>query len=75
MNLEVTRFIWSAGYIVLLLLAIILWYTTRGSEGRFASLAQLFHRILHYRGTRIGLILAWWWFGWHFLFSVIHGGN
>lgn len=69
-----SQFIMVAGYLLMLLLAVVLWYTTRGSAGKVASLGEFFHRILHYRGTRLGLILAWWWFGWHFLVSVIHRG-
>lgn len=69
-----SQLIMIGGYLLLLLLAVVLWYSTRSDTGKVASLGALFHRILHYRGTRLGLILAWWWLGWHFLVTVIHRG-
>jgi hypothetical protein len=28
-------------------------------------------RILHHRTTRMAIILAWWWVGWHFLVNQV----
>ncbi len=36
---------------------------------RFAPLGEMLERVMVERTTRIGLIAAWWWFGWHFLFA------
>jgi hypothetical protein len=33
---------------------------------------QVFKRVMHYRGSRLGLLMFWWWLGWHFLVSVVH---
>jgi len=62
-----------AGYLTLLALAFIIWFATRdGRHKRFTSLGRMFRGILSYRGTRMGLIIFWWWLGWHFLVSVVH---
>lgn len=58
------------GYLVILLIGVVLWVTTRKSH-RFASLAEVFKRVMHYRGSRLGLLMFWWWLGWHFLVSVV----
>jgi hypothetical protein len=66
-----TYWITTAGYLILLLVALILWFVTRGTGGTVASMAEVFKRVMHYRGTRVGLILAWWWLGYHFLVNVV----
>ena len=69
---EVSYWITTGGYLGLLLAGVVLWYVTRGRGGNIASLTELFERIMHYRGTRIGLIIAWWWLGYHFLVNNIN---
>lgn len=59
------------GYLVILLIGLVLWVITRKSD-KFASLSEVFRRVMHYRGTRLGLLMFWWWLGWHFLVSVVH---
>jgi hypothetical protein len=59
------------GYLVILLIGVVLWVITRKSD-QFASLAEVFKRVMHYRGSRLGLLMFWWWLGWHFLVSVVH---
>jgi uncharacterized membrane protein (DUF106 family) len=66
-----TYWLTVGGYLGLLLIGVILWLATRGGEGKFASLSEMFRRIMHYRGTRLGLLMFWWWLGWHFLVSVV----
>ena len=39
--------------------------------GRFTSLptptaADMLRRALRHRSAQFGIVLAWWWFGWHF---------
>lgn len=72
LSAEVTYWITTAGYLTLLIGAVLLWYVTRGRGGKVASLTELFERIMHYRGTRLGLIIAWWWLGYHFLVNDIN---
>jgi len=67
-----TYWLFVIGYLTLLLIGIVIWVATRGEDGRFASLREVFSRVLHYRGTRLGLLMFWWWIGWHFLVTVIH---
>jgi Family of unknown function (DUF6186) len=26
---------------------------------------------LHHRTTRVAILCAWWWVGWHFLVSIV----
>jgi hypothetical protein len=59
------------GYLVILLIGVVLWVITRKSH-KFASLGEVFKRVMHYRGSRLGLLMFWWWLGWHFLVSVVH---
>jgi hypothetical protein len=59
------------GYLVILLIGVVLWVITRKSH-KFASLSEVFKRVMHYRGSRLGLLMFWWWLGWHFLVSVVH---
>lgn len=62
-----------AGYLAILAVGFVLWFATRNGRGsKLTSLDTMFKHLLRYRGTRIGLILFWWWLGWHFLVSVVH---
>lgn len=62
-----------AGYLVLLSIGFVLWFATRHNTGsRLTNLGTMFQHLLRYRGTRLGLIIFWWWLGWHFLVSVVH---
>jgi len=42
----------------------------RGTRLRVPTLAALFRWILRRRSARIGVVMAWWWIGWHFLGSM-----
>jgi hypothetical protein len=42
----------------------------RGTRLRIPTLAALFRWILRRRSAQIGVVMAWWWVGWHFLGSV-----
>ena len=62
-----------AGYLVVLALGFTLWFATReGDDKRLNSLHVMFQHLMRYRGTRLGMIIFWWWLGWHFLVSVVH---
>jgi hypothetical protein len=67
-----TRWITIAGYLAFVIAGVILWLVTRDRKRKTASVAELFDRILHHRTTRIAIICAWWWVGWHFLVSVVN---
>jgi hypothetical protein len=68
-----THAITVGGYLVLLAIGFVLWFTTRtDAHPRLTSLSKMFEHLLRYRGTRLGLIIFWWWLGWHFLVNVVH---
>ncbi len=67
-----TRWITIAGYLAFVIAGVILWLATRDRKGKTASVAELFDRLLHHRTTRIAIICAWWWVGWHFLVSIVN---
>ena len=64
-------FIVIAGYLVLLALGIILWLLSKFERVRLHKVGVLMDRILHHRTTRMAIILAWWWVGWHFLVNEV----
>ena len=64
-------FIVIAGYLVLLTLGVMLWLLSKFERVRLHKVGVLMDRILHHRTTRIAVICAWWWVGWHFLVSVV----
>lgn len=39
----------------------------RGTRLPVPTLAVLFRWILRRRSAQIGVVMAWWWIGWHFL--------
>jgi hypothetical protein len=42
---------------------------SRWRPTRVAPLAEMLDHVMRLRTTRVGIIAAWWWFGWHFLFA------
>lgn len=34
------------------------------------TMAALFRWVLRRRSAQIGVVMAWWWIGWHFLATV-----
>ena len=60
-----------AGYLILLTLGIILWLLSKFERIKLHKVGILMDRILHHRTTRVAIILAWWWVGWHFLVNQI----
>lgn len=66
-----TRYITIAGYLVFTIAGIILWLLTRSRKHKIAAVSELFERILHHRTTRVAILCAWWWVGWHFLVSIV----
>lgn len=67
-----TRYITIAGYLVFTIAGIILWLVTRSRKHKIAAVSELFERVLHHRTTRVAILCAWWWVGWHFLVSVVN---
>jgi hypothetical protein len=66
-----SSFIVITGYLVLLVLGIILWLLSKFERVKLHKVGVLMDRILHHRTTRMAIILAWWWVGWHFLVNQV----
>lgn len=41
----------------------------RFTEVKVPTLAALFRWMMRKRSAQIGILMAWWWIGWHFLGS------
>jgi hypothetical protein len=59
------------GYIVAVALGVTVWLLTHFGILKLTKVGDLMERILHHRTTRIAIILAWWWVGWHFLVNEV----
>ena len=55
-----------AGYIVVLALAVFLWFAGRKWPGTIAPLSRITREVLSSLPSRIAIALIWWWLGWHF---------
>jgi hypothetical protein len=66
-----SSFVVITGYLVLLVLGIILWLLSKFERIKLHKVGVLMDRILHHRTTRMAIILAWWWVGWHFLVNQV----
>ncbi|MCU1525405.1 MAG: hypothetical protein JWO18_2299 [Microbacteriaceae bacterium] len=61
------RAITIAGFLLCLAMAVTLEVLARREANRIAPLATLLDRVMATRSARIGILLFWWWLGWHFL--------
>ena len=59
------------GYLVALAIGILIWVLSHFELLRLAKVGTMLERIMHHRTTRIAIILAWWWLGWHFLVNEV----
>jgi hypothetical protein len=66
-----TFWITVAGYLSFVVLALVVWLYSRKHHTKIAKVSELFDRIMHHRATRVALVLAWWWIGWHFLVNQV----
>ncbi|WP_153503521.1 DUF6186 family protein [Cumulibacter manganitolerans] len=59
--------VWTvAGYLAVVLLLAAIEVAGRRGRGRWITLAEAMRRATRHRAAQIGLVLAWWWVGWHF---------
>jgi hypothetical protein len=58
------------GYLIIVAGMIASEIYARSRPDRFAPVDDMLGRIMHSRTARIGMIAAWWWFGWHFIFAA-----
>lgn len=57
------------GYLAIIAGMLFTEWRARRHPQTLAPLADMLDRVMMTRTTRLGLIAAWWWFGWHFLFG------
>jgi hypothetical protein len=65
----VIRGIVIAGYIVIILVAIGAEIYAHRKPNTFATIGDMLEHVMQSRTTRVSVIAAWWWFGWHFAFA------
>jgi hypothetical protein len=61
------RAITITGFVLCLLAAITVEVAARRDPQRIAPLGSLLDRVMATRSARVGILLFWWWVGWHFL--------
>ena len=66
-----TRLITIAGYLSFVIAGLTVWLVTRRKDSKVASIGKLFDRVMHHRATRVAIMIAWWWVGWHFLVNTV----
>lgn len=57
------------GYIVIVLIALGAEIFAQRKPTTIAPIGDMLDRVMQSRTTRVGVIAAWWWFGWHFAFA------
>ena len=65
------RWITIAGYLSFVVAGLVAWVITRRKDSKVASIGKLFDRVMHHRATRVAIMIAWWWVGWHFLVNTV----
>lgn len=58
-----------AGYILILLAMACIEIYARFRPEKLSPLGLMLHHVMESRTVRIGILAAWWWFGWHFVFA------
>jgi hypothetical protein len=54
-------------YAALLLLTVVMFVVSRIRPATLPRLGQVVTWAMRRRTTQVGLLLAWWWLGWHFV--------
>jgi hypothetical protein len=65
------RWITIAGYLSFVIAGLVAWLVTKRKDSKVASIGKLFDRVMHHRATRVAIMIAWWWVGWHFLVNTV----
>lgn len=61
------RLLTIAGFLVCLIAVGILELVAKRDPERLTPLTSMVDHVMANRSTRIGILLFWWWLGWHFL--------
>lgn len=54
-------------YVAFLVCVSVLVFYSRRNPERIMPLPILLNRVLHFRATRFGIAVFWWWIGMHYL--------
>ena len=65
-----TRAIVIAVYLVIVAGMVLTDVIARSRPDRIAPVDDMLEKAMTSRTARIGIIAAWWWFGWHFIFAT-----
>ena len=63
------RTIVVAGYLLIVAGMVVSEVIARSRPQSFAPVDDMLDNIMSNRTARIGMLAAWWWFGWHFIFA------
>jgi hypothetical protein len=65
-----TRTVVIAVYLVIVAGMVLTDVIARSRPDRIAPVDDMLEKAMISRTARIGIIAAWWWFGWHFIFAT-----
>ncbi len=65
-----TRNIVIAVYLAIVAGMILTDLIARSRPDRLAPVDDMLEKVMTSRTVRVGIIAAWWWFGWHFIFAT-----
>jgi len=65
-----TRTVVIAVYLVIVAGMVLTDVIARSRPDRIAPVDDMLEKAMTSRTARIGIIAAWWWFGWHFIFAT-----
>jgi hypothetical protein len=65
-----TRTVVIAVYLVIVAGMVLTDLIARSRPDRIAPVDDMLEKAMTSRTARIGIIAAWWWFGWHFIFAT-----
>jgi hypothetical protein len=63
----VIRVVTICGYLACDAAAVVVEVLARRDRERVAPLGDLMDQVMATRSARLGILLFWWWAGWHFL--------
>lgn len=63
------RAVTIAVFLCLLILAVSVELIARRRPNQIMPVSEMLFEVSQSRITRLGIVAAWWWFGWHFLFA------
>ncbi len=61
------RDITIAVYVVIGVALLVTEVVARRSDTELLTFSRLIQRVMEHRSAQLGMLLAWWWVGWHFL--------